>query len=81
MAKAFRNEIREKRLSQSDSCPESIHGFHGLQDRYGKCCLCRRKIGPMDLRPAPDPSIKSNSVLAYEYVYDPDYGNSIHDTY
>jgi len=78
MARALRNELEAQRPRQ---CSETISGYHDTTDRLGKCCLCRKKITKGDRQPDPDLKHKSNLVLAYEYFYDPNYGDSVYDLY
>lgn len=68
MRKAEKNEIEE----QLRNCVETT-GRHSDPDEYGKCCYCRRKIGPKAQRPMLDHKMRSILDDAYGYFYDPDY--------
>lgn len=61
-------------------CPNTIMGRHGPADVYGKCPWCRTKYEQTVKAPHPR-KIKGAGVSAYEYHYDPDYGNSHLDCY
>jgi hypothetical protein len=82
MAKAILNEWYEdglKRLHKLN-CPESVHGHHDEPDVNGYCSWCKRKIAGKAERP-PAGRVKAETDLAYEYYYDPDYGNDRLDYY
>jgi hypothetical protein len=59
-------------------CPDTIMGIHGPADVYGKCPWCGTKYESTIETPPPR-KVKGAGVSAYEYHYDPDYGNSYLD--
>lgn len=60
---------------KGDGCPDTLYGYHGPADTYGKCPWCNTKYEATAKAPRPR-RIKGEGVSAYEYHYDPDYGNS-----
>ena len=78
MVKARLREAYEARIASG--CPEDIQGWHKSTDIHGKCCLCGRKIHGNAPRGRSFP-VKPDLDLAYEYTYDPDFGNSNLDTW
>lgn len=63
----------------SSRCPGAVHGRHD-EDRDGRCHWCRRKMGPAQPRPDPEP-VQSDLILAYRYYFDPDFGANRADVY
>lgn len=60
-------------------CPDSVLGFHGLSDRYGRCPWCKQKTEYVVVwKPK---AVKSDIDLSYEYFYDPDFGSKKEDKY
>ena len=80
MMKALLRESHEESLRYNGGCPDTTNGHHAPPDVYGRCDWCGRKYtgkvtqGRRERR-------KSEIVLAYEYVYDPNFGESYLDKY
>ena len=54
-------------------CPETVYGQHD-EGRDGCCIYCRRRIGAPTPRPTHFLGGTTELDLAYDQVYDPDYG-------
>lgn len=60
-------------------CPEAL--MHTKDEATGRCLWCKKYMDrACNPRPAPQ-RIKSNSELAYEYYFNPDFGLDKHDIY
>jgi len=80
MIKARLREEHEARLNRNGACPDNVSGIHTSTDIHGKCCLCGHKIYGNTPRGKSLP-VKPDLDLAYEYTYDPNFGNSYLDNW
>lgn len=60
-------------------CPSAL--AHSDPDIHGRCMYCTRKIGQSQSIPMMQRRVRSELTLAYNYYYDPDYGNDNLDCY
>lgn len=80
MAKALLRESHEESRRYNGNCPDTTNGRHAPPDVDGRCGWCGRKYTGKSMQGRTERR-KSEIILAYEYAYDPDYGNDILDKY
>lgn len=54
-------------------CPDTVNGYHGPADVYGRCPWCGFKYTHARGRAQAYPYVEGDLVEAYRRTYDPDY--------